>query len=110
MSHELLTPIKCIGALSLDVIAQLPPGKLKYKAGLVHSTSKLLLSQVKVLLDKSMLDQNTFQAQLEVWSLQKIMDETCSIMLSQSVPKKIYLHTKFEGSDLTLTMDKMRTQ
>ncbi len=89
MSHELLTPIKCIGALSLDLIAQIPPGKLNYKASLVHSTSKLLLSQVKILLDKSMLDQNTFQAQLEEWSLQKVLNETSNIMLSQSIPKKV---------------------
>ena len=56
VSHELLTPIKCIGAFSLELANQVANGKLKSKAKLVHSTSMLLLSQVKVLLDKSMLD------------------------------------------------------
>jgi len=42
------------------VYALLTNSTLKYKAELIHSTSKILLSQVKFLLDKSMLDQKVF--------------------------------------------------
>jgi signal transduction histidine kinase len=57
VSHELLTPIKCIGSFAQELIyALISNSVLKYKAELIHSTSKILLSQVKFLLDKSMLD------------------------------------------------------
>jgi K+-sensing histidine kinase KdpD len=57
VSHELVTPIKCIGSFAQELVyALLSNSNLKYKAELIHSTSKILLSQVKFLLDKSMID------------------------------------------------------
>ena len=57
VSHELLTPIKCIASFAQELVyALFSSGNLKYKSDLIHSTSKILLSQVKFLLDKSMLD------------------------------------------------------
>lgn len=61
VSHELLTPIKCIGSIAQELVyALFNNGNLKYKAELIQSTSKILLSQVKFVLDKSMLDQKVF--------------------------------------------------
>jgi len=57
VSHELVTPIKCIGSFAKE-LAYLLQGnsQVKQKAELIESTSKILLSQVKFLLDKNMID------------------------------------------------------
>lgn len=60
VSHELLIPLICIGSFSSQLANHLTHRKLKYKAELVFSTSQLLLSQVKFLLDKTLLDQKMF--------------------------------------------------
>jgi len=39
VSHELLTPLKCIGSFSNELVRELTHRKLKYKAELVFSTS-----------------------------------------------------------------------
>lgn len=60
VSHELLIPLKCIGSFSSEIANQVKHKNLKYKAELVSSTSQLVLSQVKFLLDKTLLDQKIF--------------------------------------------------
>jgi K+-sensing histidine kinase KdpD len=60
VSHELITPLKCISAFSTELVSQLTIPRMKYKAELIFSTSKMLLSQVKILLDKNLLDQKVF--------------------------------------------------
>lgn len=57
VSHELITPIKCIGTFAKELV-EMNAGNSskKSKAELIESTSKILLSQVKFLLDKGMLD------------------------------------------------------
>lgn len=61
VSHELLTPLKCISSFGNQLVTLLSNVKLKYKAELIVSTSNLVMSQVKFLLDKNLLDQNVFK-------------------------------------------------
>jgi len=56
VSHELLTPLKCITSFGQELARLVTHSKLKYKAELIVSTSNLVMSQVKFLLDKNMLD------------------------------------------------------
>jgi K+-sensing histidine kinase KdpD len=44
VSHELITPIKCIGAFANDLVSLISNEELKHKAELIHSSSMLLLS------------------------------------------------------------------
>ena len=48
VSHELVTPLKCIGSFAKELIGLISNKKLRYKVELISSTSKMLLSQIKV--------------------------------------------------------------
>lgn len=60
VSHELLTPLKCICSFGNQLITLITNSKIRYKAELIVSTSNLVMSQVKFLLDKNLLDHNVF--------------------------------------------------
>lgn len=80
VSHEMLTPIKCIVQMTKSLSENLKTGEFKYEAKLILSTTKLLMSQVKILLDKNLLDRDHFQPSIEPHSLNSIITETIEIM------------------------------
>ena len=53
---------------------------LKEKTFLIDSTARLLLVQVKMLLDNSMLSSGNFKAALDNGSIVKVVKETISIL------------------------------
>lgn len=61
ISHEMLTPIKCIIKIVED-IGKIAPKEcnLDHNIELVVSTAQMLLSQVKGNLDRHLLDKNFF--------------------------------------------------
>jgi hypothetical protein len=61
-SHEFITPIKSISTFAQELMLLIQNTDLKYKAELIFQTSQMLHSQVKIMLDKSMIDQQAFQA------------------------------------------------
>lgn len=65
VSHEIITPIKCICS-TVDIIK----GKTKdksiiYNLELINNTAQMLLSQVKGNLDRNLLHANQFSPQIE---------------------------------------------
>ena len=103
VSHELMTPIKCIGSFSQELVFALSSNpSLKYKAELIVSTSKILLSQIKFLLDKSMIDQKVFAPQLQKLSLKKLLRDTTAIMDGQAKIRCIKLVMIFKVDDVEL--------
>jgi hypothetical protein len=56
-SHEFITPIKSISTFAQELMLLIQNTDLKYKAELIFQTSQMLHSQVKIMLDKSMIDQ-----------------------------------------------------
>jgi signal transduction histidine kinase len=60
VSHELLTPLKCISSFGKELMTLITSTKVRYKAELIVSTTNLVISQIKFLLDKNLLDQNVF--------------------------------------------------
>ncbi len=71
VSHEMLTPLKCIIEFALSLMNELNKSPQRYTAELILSTSKLLLSQVKMLLDKNLLDNDHFVPCLAAYDLNK---------------------------------------
>ena len=66
VSHEMVTPLKCIASISKSLQNELKHSPKHCKeAGLVYVTTKLLLSEVKLLLDNSMLSNKMFMLQME---------------------------------------------
>lgn len=60
-----MTPIRCVITFAEELLNVLKNEKENEKVNMIICTSKLLLSQVKVLLDKSLLENDHFSLQLE---------------------------------------------
>jgi len=61
VSHEMITPIKCIIQMAIQIKKKFNTPQLKYDAELIENTASLLLNQVKGNLDRNLLDKNLFQ-------------------------------------------------
>lgn len=108
VSHELIAPLKCIGSFSVDLIAQIPDPKTRYKVELIFSTSNMLLAQVKFLLDKNLLEKKLFVPHFEKHSLRKILTDIVNIVQTQANLRKITIHLDFDQSDMKFMLDQMR--
>jgi K+-sensing histidine kinase KdpD len=64
VSHELLTPLKCIAQMSKDMFetqdARIRADCLKDNPQLIFNTAKLLLAQMNDILDNRLLDQPNY--------------------------------------------------
>jgi hypothetical protein len=61
VSHEMITPLKCLISMSQGLGKKITSESLKYEVELISITSKMLLNQVKGHLDRNLLDANLFQ-------------------------------------------------
>jgi hypothetical protein len=59
VTHEMITPLKCIIQFGTTLLKSTDPKAVK-EAELIVSTAKLILSEVKLILDKNLMDNNTF--------------------------------------------------
>lgn len=80
VSHELVTPIKCVVTFGEEIVASLKEGKIKKNASRIVSTGKLLLTQVKMLLDRGLLENGQFVPQIARGHLLKLLKETTQIL------------------------------
>ena len=58
VSHELITPIRCIIAFGQQLVSQLKMEGGVKKASMIVCTAKLLETQIKLLLDNSLMENN----------------------------------------------------
>lgn len=85
VSHEMLTPLRCIVNLVKGIQKKLQD-KFEDKEfvgrelDLINSTAQLLLNQVKGNLDRDMLSQNMFEPKLEPYFLNQVVDEVCGML------------------------------
>jgi len=61
-------------------MSEISDSGLSHKAELIFQTSQLVHAQVKMMLDKSMIDGNAFAPQLSHNALLKVMNEAVDIM------------------------------
>ena len=66
VTHELITPLKCIIQFTVSVLQRTNDPEKRKDLELVLMTAQLLLSQVKLLLDRNMLDKGIFTSNLEM--------------------------------------------
>ena len=66
VTHELITPLKCIIQFTLSVLQRTNDPENRKDLELVLMTAQLLLSQVKLLLDRNMLEKGIFTSNLEM--------------------------------------------
>jgi CO dehydrogenase/acetyl-CoA synthase delta subunit len=83
VTHEMITPLKCVIQFGTTLLKSKDPNVLK-EAELIVSTAKLLLSQVKLTLDKNMLDNNAFVPNFEYYPLNKTIIDVTRILDGQA--------------------------
>jgi signal transduction histidine kinase len=64
VSHEMITPIKCILTMTEDLPSAQSSSDIKRSADLIIVTAQMLLNQIKTNLDRVLLDNNTLQLNL----------------------------------------------
>jgi signal transduction histidine kinase len=64
VSHELITPIRCMVTFGNELVNSKLKDKNKRKASLIVNTGKLVLTQIKMLLDRNMLENGNFAPQI----------------------------------------------
>ena len=80
VTHEMVTPLKCIINFSESLIKELRNSPKKTEAELILTTSILLLAQTKLLLDKNMLEHDLFVPNFEISPINKTVSDAVSIL------------------------------
>ena len=80
VSHEMLTPLKCLIEIAKKVLNKTLERDQRENIKLIINTGELLLNQVKGILDKNLLDQNMFTANLESYSLCQLLHSTVKMI------------------------------
>jgi signal transduction histidine kinase len=80
VSHELITPTRCIILFAEKLLEVLKGTKNEQDANLIVTTAYLLLNQLSMLLDKSLIENNRFSPSLKSEDLLKIVDQAIQIL------------------------------
>ena len=110
VNHEMITPLKCIVEFALNILKISEDDRLIYEARLILSTTKLLLSQVKLSLDKNMLDNGLFAPNFEIYPLKKTIREVTDILRSQAKLQGISFELALPLKEVTVKLDQLRVQ
>jgi len=81
VTHEMLTPLKCMISFAAVIIKELKNSPRLQEAKLLMTTAKLLLSQVKLLLDKNMIEHDLFLPNLEPAPFNRTVLDTINMLI-----------------------------
>jgi signal transduction histidine kinase len=80
ITHETITPLKCIVSFSQKLQKVLKHSDARRDAEYIYITAKLILSQVKMLLDRNMLKNDLFTLSNEDVPINRIVEDAVQIM------------------------------
>ena len=92
VSHELLTPLKCITSFAQNLERDLKHSPMKKEAQLISLTAQLLQSQVKMNLDKSLIENGRFEPDINDSPVNRVIEDVILIMKDQAEVKKVELN------------------
>ena len=109
MSHEIRTPMNAIVGLStLIAMKDHVPEDVKESLAKLNDSSRYLLGLINDILDMSRIDQGMMTIAEESFSLNRALDEICSIMQAQAQRKQVKLSSRLEIKHTDLTGDPIR--
>lgn len=82
MTHEYLTPVRCILNIALLLLKSLKNPQDLNNVMMILRTSKLLLAQINTNLDGSLLSQDHFIPAYSVQSIKTVVEETVDLLRS----------------------------
>ena len=109
MSHEIRTPMNAIvGLATLISMKDHIPTDIKESLAKLNDSSRYLLGLINDILDMSRIDRGMMTIANESFSLERVLDEICSIMQAQAQRKQIKLLCRAEIKHTDLTGDPIR--
>ena len=75
VTHKLMTPLKCISSFARSLQKELQHSEKRKEAELIDVTSKLMISHVSLLLDKSVIENKVFKPNLAPAPSNKIVSD-----------------------------------
>lgn len=115
VSHEMITPMRCIVHLAGGLEKKLEDiirsdRSIGKDINLIVKSAQLLLNQVKGYLDRDLLTQNMFVPTLEHHSLNSIVEDVCGMLDTEAQVHGFELVMTLLDRDQGVVVDKMRTQ
>lgn len=80
VTHDMITPLRSVSCLSKRLSETLENTNGHKDALLIYNTSQILLSQVKLLLDKNLLDNNRFMPSLDDHPINQTIENIVDIL------------------------------
>ncbi len=77
---------------------------------LIYNTSQVLLSEAKLMLDKSMLDKNSFQPNFQKHPVNQTIQNIVELLKLQAQLKNVFIHFLKLPKDVFLKLDQLRLQ
>jgi len=109
VTHELITPIRCIIQFSKELTSNLKRDSKRYKmAWVIYTSAKLIYSQVNNLLDKNLLDKNLFSPSYCLTNPIHLIKSTFGILEAQAKLMEIKLEYRGPSEVLKMVTDKQR--
>lgn len=110
VSHEMLTPLKCIASFANSLQKELRHNAKRKDAELIYVTSKLLLSQVTMLLDRNLFDTDMFSLSPEPVPINRIVADTVQIISHQAELRNITIELDPLHCEAIINIDALRVQ
>jgi signal transduction histidine kinase len=104
VTHEMITPLKCIIQFGTTLLKSSDPKVVK-EAELIVSTAKLLLSEVKQILDRNMLENNAFTPDYSYQPLNKTIIDVTRILQGQATLQKISFFVTAPEREVIVLLD-----
>ena len=101
----MLTPLKCITSFAKTLERDLKHSPNRKEAQLILLSSKLLLSQVKMNLDRSLLQKGRFEPNYSTCPLNRVVTDVVEIMRDQAAVKKIKLNLLPLRREVSIPLD-----
>lgn len=111
VSHEMVTPLKCIISFAKTLEKELTFSPRHKDAQMIQLTANLLLSEVKMSLDRSLLENNRFVPDYTNCPINRVVADVIDIMRAQADLKQIQLVFQPAITEkIWLRIDLQRTQ
>ena len=107
-SSVMITPLRAVSCLSQKLSNTLKEPSQQRCALQIHSTTQIILSHVKLLLDRSMLDRDSFQPTLDKYPINKTITDIVEICQLQAEMQKVTINLITLPKEVTLEIDLFR--
>ena len=108
VTHEMITPLRAVSCLSQKLSNTLKDPNQQRCSLQIHSTTQIILSHVKLLLDRSMLDRDSFQPTLDKYPINKTITDIVEICQLQAEMQKVTINLITLPKEVTLEIDLFR--